>query len=188
MQMGHPHTGDFNAILPIQCKIRFLCNIEILRALRFKRSYAFLKRPPDVVKMAASDVASNQNYVNIETEMPYQNDNGTVRYEKEVHKESFKGIWSYNKFHHTIRRKKILVYGSGHETVAALLPGFAINWLQNQVTRQPQFRELTHICIDFQCAMTFITWFYGDSWWKNFTLIQRSYYNLKFVFVLYCCN
>ena len=35
-------------------------------------------------------------------------------------------------------------YGSGHETVAALLPGFAIN-CQNQVTRQSQFRNLTHI-------------------------------------------
>ena len=31
------------------------------------------------------------------------------------------------------------------ETVAVLLPGFAINWWQNQVTRQPQFRDLTHI-------------------------------------------
>ena len=35
-------------------------------------------------------------------------------------------------------------YGSGHETVAVLLPGFAGNWWQNQVTRQPQFRDLTH--------------------------------------------
>ena len=32
-------------ILPIQWKIYFLYNIEILRALRFKSSYAFLKRP-----------------------------------------------------------------------------------------------------------------------------------------------
>ena len=30
-------------------------------------------------------------------------------------------------------------YGSGHGTAAVLLPGFAITWLQNQVTRQPQF-------------------------------------------------
>ena len=37
-------------------------------------------------------------------------------------------------------------YGSGHETVAVLLPGFAIKWLQNQVTRQPQFRDLTLNC------------------------------------------
>ena len=37
------------------------------------------------------------------------------------------------------------IYGSGHGTVAVLLPGFAINWLQNQVTRQPQFRDLTHM-------------------------------------------
>ena len=34
-------------ILPIHWKIWFLYNIEILRALRFKSSYAFLKRPPD---------------------------------------------------------------------------------------------------------------------------------------------
>ena len=31
--------------------------------------------------------------------------------------------------------------GSGHETVAVLLPGFAINWYQNQVTRQSQIRD-----------------------------------------------
>ena len=33
-------------ILPIHWKICFLYNTEILRALRFKRSYMFLKRPP----------------------------------------------------------------------------------------------------------------------------------------------
>ena len=33
-------------ILLIHWKIRFLYNIGILRALRFKSSYAFLKRPP----------------------------------------------------------------------------------------------------------------------------------------------
>ena len=33
-------------ILPIHWKIGFLHNIEILSALRFKSSYAFLKRPP----------------------------------------------------------------------------------------------------------------------------------------------
>ena len=36
-------------------------------------------------------------------------------------------------------------YGSGHRTAAVLLPGFAINWQQNLVTRQPQFRDLTNI-------------------------------------------
>ena len=36
-------------------------------------------------------------------------------------------------------------YVSGHGTVAFLLPGFGIIWWQNQVTRQPQFRDLTHI-------------------------------------------
>ena len=33
-------------ILPIHWKVRFLYNIGILRALRFKSSYAFFKRPP----------------------------------------------------------------------------------------------------------------------------------------------
>ena len=37
------------------------------------------------------------------------------------------------------------IYGSGHGTVAVLLPGFAISWQQNQVTRQSQFRDLAHI-------------------------------------------
>ena len=36
-------------ILPIHWKIRFLYNIEILRALRCKSSKAFLKRPPLIV-------------------------------------------------------------------------------------------------------------------------------------------
>ena len=40
-----------------------------------------------------------------------------------------------------------IIYGLRHETVAVLLPGFAINWKWNQVTRQPQFRDLTHLCI-----------------------------------------
>ena len=40
---------------------------------------------------------------------------------------------------------KQFVYGLGHEIVAVLLPGFAINWQQNQVTRKPQFRDLTHM-------------------------------------------
>ena len=37
-------------ILPIHWKIWFLYDIEILRALRFKSSNAFLKRPPVVVE------------------------------------------------------------------------------------------------------------------------------------------
>ena len=40
---------------------------------------------------------------------------------------------------------KELVYGSGHETAAVLFPGFAINWQQNQVTRQPHVCDLTHM-------------------------------------------
>ena len=35
-------------ILPIHWKMWFLYNIEILRALRFKSSYSFLKRPPEI--------------------------------------------------------------------------------------------------------------------------------------------
>ena len=42
------------------------------------------------------------------------------------------------------------LYGSGHETVAVLLPGYAINWIQNQVTRQPQFRDLPHMGFYFR--------------------------------------
>ena len=37
-------------ILPIHWEIWFLYTIEILRALRFKRSYAFLNAPPHVLK------------------------------------------------------------------------------------------------------------------------------------------
>ena len=45
-------------------------------------------------------------------------------------------------------------HGSGQETAAVLLPGFAINWQQNQVTRQPQFRDLTHILFCSQFSAT----------------------------------
>ena len=38
--------------LPIHWKIWFLCNTEILRTLRFKSSYAFLKRPPVHIQSA----------------------------------------------------------------------------------------------------------------------------------------
>ena len=36
-------------------------------------------------------------------------------------------------------------YGSGHEGGAVLLPGFAIIWWQNQVTRQLHLGDLTHM-------------------------------------------
>ena len=36
-------------------------------------------------------------------------------------------------------------YSSGHEGVAVLSPGFAINWYQNQVIRQPHLRDLMHM-------------------------------------------
>ena len=35
--------------------------------------------------------------------------------------------------------------GSGHEGAAVMLPGFAIKWYQNRVTRQPHLRDLTQI-------------------------------------------
>ena len=34
--------------------------------------------------------------------------------------------------------------------VAVLLPGFAVNWWQNQVTRQPQFRDLTQMTMNYK--------------------------------------
>ena len=36
-------------------------------------------------------------------------------------------------------------HGWGHRTPAVLLPGFAINWLQNQVIRQREFCDLIHM-------------------------------------------
>ena len=46
-------------IIPIHWKIWFLCNFEILRALRFKSSYVFLKRPPGHIR--------EPNFINIVT-------------------------------------------------------------------------------------------------------------------------
>ena len=42
----YPFWNSTQNILPMHWKIWFLYNFEILRALRFKSSYAFLKRPP----------------------------------------------------------------------------------------------------------------------------------------------
>ena len=44
------------------------------------------------------------------------------------------------------------IYGSGHEGGPVLLPGFAIIWWQNQVTRQAHLRDLTHI-LNIQLAV-----------------------------------
>ena len=41
--------------------------------------------------------------------------------------------------------KKFEVYGSGHENKAIVLPGFAIIWTQNKVTKQPHIRDLAHM-------------------------------------------
>ena len=43
-------------ILPVHWKIWFLYNIEILRALRFKSSYAFLKCPPQLMVIRMYDI------------------------------------------------------------------------------------------------------------------------------------
>ena len=58
-------------------------------------------------------------------------------------------------------KKNNYPYGSGHEGGAVLLPGFAITWQQNQVTRQSHIRDLIHgyACstqvnwIDLHCKM-----------------------------------
>ena len=42
----YPLKRSTQNILPIHWKMWFLCNIEILRALRFKSSHAFLNPPP----------------------------------------------------------------------------------------------------------------------------------------------
>ena len=53
-------------ILPIHWKVRFLYNIEILRALRFKSSYAFLKGPPgpSLVQVMACACSMPSHYLN----------------------------------------------------------------------------------------------------------------------------
>ena len=38
-------------------------------------------------------------------------------------------------------------YVSGHEGAPALLPGFAIKWKQNQVTRQVHLCDLSHMLL-----------------------------------------
>ena len=38
-------------------------------------------------------------------------------------------------------------FGSGQKSAPVLLPGFAIEWCQNQVTRQGYLRDLTHLKI-----------------------------------------
>ena len=43
----------------------------------------------------------------------------------------------------------IPAYGSDHEGASVLLPGSAIKWEQNQVTRQAHLRDLTHMFTKF---------------------------------------
>ena len=51
-------------ILPIHWKIWLLYNIEILRALRFKSSYAFLKRPPGLGLLKCRYARYATSYIN----------------------------------------------------------------------------------------------------------------------------
>ena len=53
-------------------------------------------------------------------------------------------------------------YGSGHGGVTVLLPGFAISWLQNQVTRQPHLCDMTHMSTTEPCF---------NSLWPSDTII-----------------
>ena len=48
----------------------------------------------------------------------------------------------------------MILDGSGHEGAAVLLPGFAISWWQNQVTRQPHLRDLTQIQNEREALIT----------------------------------
>ena len=48
-------------ILPIHWKVWFLYNIEILRALRFKSSQVFLKRPPGLSTQVVNTLKMRQN-------------------------------------------------------------------------------------------------------------------------------
>ena len=42
----------------------------------------------------------------------------------------------------------VIVYRSGHEGVALLLPSFDIKWQQNQVTKQLYLYDLTHVALE----------------------------------------
>ena len=42
----------------------------------------------------------------------------------------------------------VIVYRSGHESEAVLLPSFDIKWQQNQVTKQLHLYDLTHVTLE----------------------------------------
>ena len=66
-------------ILPIHWKVRFLYNIEILRALRLKSSYAFLKRPPVTRKKFPFDyVIMKPLGVPVSVKLVYHNISGII--------------------------------------------------------------------------------------------------------------
>ena len=56
-----------------------------------------------------------------------------------------KSVWISNYIYYFMWGAMSRLGGSGHGTVAVLLPGFAISRYQNQVTRQPQFHNLTQV-------------------------------------------
>ena len=52
----------------------------------------------------------------------------------------------HNTGHSRVPLKRSLIWhGSGREGTVVLLPGFAIIWQQNQVTRQLHLRDMTHM-------------------------------------------
>ena len=55
------------------------------------------------------------------------------------------------------------IYGSGHEGAPILLPGFAIKWQQNQVTRQAHLHDLTPIIKNIS---KWFAWIH-KKWWYN---------------------
>ena len=69
-------------------------------------------------------------------------------------------------------------YGSGHETAAVLLPSFAINTYQNQVTGQPQFHDLTHINVFPSVWVTFI--FYWCCITSAYTIVPCKWSGFKY--------
>ena len=58
--------------------------------------------------------------------------------------------WNFNQNIKKFIEENNFEYRSGHKTVAVLLPGFAINWYQNQVTRELHLRDLTHMLSEKQ--------------------------------------
>ena len=84
--------------------------------------------------------------------------------------------------------------GSGHRTVTVLLPGFAINWQQNQVTRQPHLCDWTHIItlhninIYYYYQVSNISHTKSQNWNVSRVILQLSLHNLLKPLVCLCEN